>query len=72
MDKRMALIKPPLDLRRVGDADIVIEAVFEDMALKKEIFATLDKLAKPGAILATNTSTSTSTRSPPRRSGRRT
>jgi 3-hydroxyacyl-CoA dehydrogenase len=44
-------------LRRLGDADLVIEAVFENMALKKEIFAKLDAVAKPGAILATNTST---------------
>jgi 3-hydroxyacyl-CoA dehydrogenase len=58
MDKRMGLIKGSLDLDAViGDADIVIEAVFENMSIKKEIFAKLDKLAKPGAILATNTST---------------
>jgi 3-hydroxyacyl-CoA dehydrogenase len=54
----MSLIKGSLDLDAViGDADIVIEAVFENMSIKKEIFAKLDKLAKPGAILATNTST---------------
>jgi len=41
----------------VGDADLVIEAVFEEMALKKTIFTDLDKSAKPGAVLATNTST---------------
>ena len=41
----------------LGKADLVIEAVFENMALKKEIFAKLDKIAKPGAIIATNTST---------------
>ena len=40
-----------------AEADLVIEAVFEDMALKKEIFAKLDRVAKPGAMLATNTST---------------
>lgn len=41
----------------IGDADIVIEAVFESMAIKKEVFGTLDKVMKRGAILATNTST---------------
>ncbi len=56
MDKRMALIKGTLDLAAVKEADIVVEAVFEDMAIKKELFARLDKLAKPGAMLATNTS----------------
>ena len=56
MDKRLGLIKGTLELAQVKDADIVIEAVFEEMAIKKEIFAKLDKLAKPGAVLATNTS----------------
>ncbi len=55
-DKRMALIEGTTDFNRVAEADIVIEAVFEDMDLKKDIFARLDKIAKPGAILATNTS----------------
>ena len=41
---------------RSKDADIVIEAVFEDMPIKKEVFGKLDKIAKPGAVLATNTS----------------
>ncbi|MDA0304988.1 MAG: 3-hydroxyacyl-CoA dehydrogenase NAD-binding domain-containing protein [Proteobacteria bacterium] len=50
-------VKGTLDVADIKDADIVIEAVFEDMDLKKEIFATLDKVCKPGAILATNTST---------------
>ncbi len=57
IEKRMALIKGSVSYDDLADADLVIEAVFEDMALKKEIFATLDRLAKPGAILATNTST---------------
>jgi 3-hydroxyacyl-CoA dehydrogenase len=57
VDKRMALIKGSLTYDDVADADLVIEAVFEDMALKKEVFAKLDKIAKPGAILASNTST---------------
>ncbi|MGZ5895718.1 MAG: 3-hydroxyacyl-CoA dehydrogenase NAD-binding domain-containing protein [Xanthobacteraceae bacterium] len=54
--KRMGLIKGTTNLSDVADADLIIEAVFEDMALKQEIFGKLDKLAKPGAILATNTS----------------
>ena len=57
VEQRMALISPALEIDRVRDADLVIEAVFENMALKKEIFAKLDKLAKDGCILATNTST---------------
>ena len=57
VDKRMALIKGSVAYDEIADADLVIEAVFEDMALKKEIFATLDRIAKPGAVLATNTST---------------
>ncbi len=55
--RRMSRIKGSLDYNDVSDADVVIEAVFEDMNLKKKIFATLDKTAKPGAVLATNTST---------------
>ena len=55
--KRMGLITGSLDYADLKDADVVIEAVFEDMALKKEIFARLDKVAKPGAVLASNTST---------------
>ncbi len=57
MDKRMALITPTLSYDGFGNADIVTEAVFEGMALKKEIFAELDRICKPGAILASNTST---------------
>ncbi len=57
MDKRMALIKPSINLKSVAKADIVIEAVFEEMDVKKEVFTKLDAIAKPGAILATNTST---------------
>jgi 3-hydroxyacyl-CoA dehydrogenase len=57
MDKRMGLIKGTLDLAAVKDADVVVEAVFEEMTIKKELFAKLDKLAKPSAVLATNTST---------------
>ncbi|MGH8677295.1 MAG: 3-hydroxyacyl-CoA dehydrogenase NAD-binding domain-containing protein, partial [Burkholderiales bacterium] len=57
MDRRLALLSPAMQLDTVKDADIVIEAVFEDMKVKKDVFARLDALAKPGAILATNTST---------------
>ena len=53
---RIARIAGTTDLGAVADADIVIEAVFEDMAIKREVFATLDRIAKPGAVLATNTS----------------
>jgi 3-hydroxyacyl-CoA dehydrogenase len=54
--RRIKLIEPTLDFERVKGADIVIEAVFEDMALKKDIFRRLDRLCRPEAILATNTS----------------
>lgn len=57
MDQRMALITPQLTWDGFDQADIITEAVFEGMALKKEIFGELDKIAKPGAILASNTST---------------
>jgi 3-hydroxyacyl-CoA dehydrogenase len=57
MDQRMALITPQLTYDGFEQADIIVEAVFEGMALKKEIFATLDKIAKPDCILASNTST---------------
>ncbi|CAN7229770.1 3-hydroxyacyl-CoA dehydrogenase NAD-binding domain-containing protein [Bosea sp. LjRoot237] len=55
-DERMALITPHVGLDGAADADIVIEAAFEEMGVKQEIFGTLDKIAKPGAILASNTS----------------
>ena len=57
MDKRISLIKGTLDLAAaVKEADVVVEAVFEEMSIKRELFAKLDRLAKPGAVLATNTS----------------
>jgi 3-hydroxyacyl-CoA dehydrogenase len=56
MDKRVALISGSVDFVDLADADIVIEAVFEDMDLKKQVFRTLDQVAKPDAILASNTS----------------
>jgi 3-hydroxyacyl-CoA dehydrogenase len=55
--RRMGLITRATGYDAIGDADIVIEAAFEDMAIKKEIFAKLDQVCKPDAILATNTST---------------
>jgi 3-hydroxyacyl-CoA dehydrogenase len=57
MDQRMALITPQLTYDGFDQADIIVEAVFEGMALKKEIFAAIDKIAKPTCILASNTST---------------
>ena len=56
MDKRMSLIKPTLSYDDLKDVDLVIEAVFEDMAVKKEVFAKLDAVCKPGTIFASNTS----------------
>ena len=57
MQSRMARLEPRLDDAALGDCDLVIEAVFEDMALKKQVLARLGALCKPGAIIATNTST---------------
>ena len=56
MDQRMALIKPTLSYDDLKNTDIVIEAVFEEMGVKKEVFGKLDVVCKPGAILASNTS----------------
>jgi 3-hydroxyacyl-CoA dehydrogenase len=57
VDERLKLIQPTLSLDGFAGVDFVIEAVFEGMALKKEVFAQLDKICKPRAILASNTST---------------
>ncbi|HWZ42324.1 MAG TPA: 3-hydroxyacyl-CoA dehydrogenase NAD-binding domain-containing protein [Candidatus Saccharimonadales bacterium] len=57
MDERLKLIRPTLSYNDFAGVDMVVEAVFEGMALKKEIFAELDRICKPGAILASNTST---------------
>jgi 3-hydroxyacyl-CoA dehydrogenase len=57
MDKRMALIRGAANLAQVADADIVIEAVFERMDVKQDMFRKLDGIVQQGAILATNTST---------------
>jgi len=56
VQQRMGLLKPTLSYDDLGDADLVIEAVFETMAIKKDVFAKLDKAVKKGAILASNTS----------------
>ena len=55
-EQRMALITPAVGLTAAAEADIVIEAAFEEMGVKREIFGALDGIAKPGAILASNTS----------------
>ena len=57
VEKRMGLISGTTDWGKIADADIVVEAVFEEMPIKKEVFAKIDKICKPGAVLATNTST---------------
>jgi len=54
--QRMALITPSVTLEAVAEADLIIEAVFENLEIKASLFAQLDKIAKPGAILASNTS----------------
>jgi 3-hydroxyacyl-CoA dehydrogenase len=57
VEERMKLVSASSDYGRLAEADLVIEAVFEDMGLKKKIFATLSAACRPDAILATNTST---------------
>lgn len=56
IERRMALLTPTLEMEKLADADLVIEAVFENMDVKKDVFGRLDRIAKSGAILATNTS----------------
>src|SRR5262249_47033058 len=56
-EERLSRIQPTLTYDGFDEVDMVVEAVFEDMALKKEVFARLDRVCKQGAILATNTST---------------
>lgn len=56
VEQRMALISPSLDPGALADADLIIEAVFESMEVKTEVFGKLDRIARPGAILASNTS----------------
>ena len=57
VEQRMGLIAPTLDYADLGQADLIVEAVFEEYAVKESVFNRLDAVAKPGAILASNTST---------------
>ena len=56
VEARMGLLTPSLDLQALDAADLIVEAVFETMPIKREVFGKLDAIAKPGAILASNTS----------------
>lgn len=57
VEERMALLTPTMSYDDLAQADLIIEAVFEDIGVKEAVFTTLDAIAKPGAILASNTST---------------
>ncbi len=57
LEERMARLSSTLSYEDLKDCDLIIEAVFEDMGVKQQVFEQLDRVAKPGAILATNTST---------------
>ncbi|AZQ51409.1 3-hydroxyacyl-CoA dehydrogenase NAD-binding domain-containing protein [Burkholderia cenocepacia] len=57
LDARLALITPTLSYDDLKDADLIVEAVFEELGVKEQVFRKLDEVAKPGAILASNTST---------------
>ncbi len=57
LDKLLSQLKPTLSYDDIKDADLIIEAVFEDIGVKEQVFKKLDEVAKPGAILASNTST---------------
>ena len=56
MERRLGLIQGAVGLEAAAEADLIVEAAFEEMGVKTQIFGTLDRIAKPGAILATNTS----------------
>jgi 3-hydroxyacyl-CoA dehydrogenase len=56
VDQRMAMFHGTLELEQLADCDLVIEAIFENLDVKQDVFGKLDKIVKPGAILATNTS----------------
>ncbi|QIL03020.1 3-hydroxyacyl-CoA dehydrogenase [Sphingomonas sinipercae] len=56
VERAMGLLNPTLDFDALAECDLIIEAVYENMDVKKEVFGRLDKIAKPGAILASNTS----------------
>jgi 3-hydroxyacyl-CoA dehydrogenase len=72
LEQRMALLTGTLAYADIGQADIVVEAVFEDMGVKETVFRQLDSVMKPGAILASNTSTLDLNRSPASPAVRRT
>jgi 3-hydroxyacyl-CoA dehydrogenase len=55
--ERMARVRPAASLAELSDVDVIVEAVFEDLALKQRLFAEMDRVAKPGCLLATNAST---------------
>ena len=57
LEKRMALLSPTVAYSSLGSADLIIEAVFEEMSVKEKVFREMDRVAKQGAILASNTST---------------
>src|SRR5438046_2482163 len=57
MEERIALIQPQLTYDGFADADVIIEAVFENMSLKKQVFGEIDRIAKADCVLASNTST---------------
>ena len=56
MEERLGLIRGAVGIEAAADADVIVEAAFEEMGVKTQIFGALDRIAKPGAILATNTS----------------
>ncbi|HVU31043.1 MAG TPA: 3-hydroxyacyl-CoA dehydrogenase NAD-binding domain-containing protein, partial [Sphingomicrobium sp.] len=56
VEEAMGYLQPTLDFAELADCDLIIEAVYENMDVKKEVFARIDRIAKPGAILASNTS----------------
>lgn len=56
VDRRIALIRPTFSYANLSDSDLILEAVFEDLNVKREVFAAIDRAARPGAILASNTS----------------
>ena len=56
VERAMGYLQPTLDFAALADCDLIIEAVYENMDVKKEVFGRIDKIAKPGAILASNTS----------------
>jgi 3-hydroxyacyl-CoA dehydrogenase len=57
LEARLSLIKPTLSYDDLADADLIVEAVFEELGVKEQVFSALDRVAKKGAILASNTST---------------